>query len=308
MLPVKVLQMDYQDFGNLVWDHFELIENFQLEKKIKFDGVIAKLRNGTIPGSIISNHFSIPMGVLNAPRKTNFENYELFLPLELRAKSQNSELNLLYVDAICGTGETLSEVKRFFNTNYSNINLHTYSTLVDTKANNKPDISGILHTSYFQPPWEWRSFTPQTHLDRLLSNNIKASDETSYALGFSSNDCKSVFEQSLGKKLHGEWIEIFDNEGIERKILSTSGISSIDLPKDGLTIELCKTRFSPLIDEKVKFITSNGLTHFIEKDWAQSLIISEKTPTCHVLFFDGKNLIKIYGKTLDKKKIISLNF
>lgn len=309
MLPIKVFQIDYQDFGNLVWNHFELIENYQTENHIKFHGVVAKLRNGTIPGAIIANHFFLPMGVLNAPRQTKYDNYELFLPNELTIKMQNEKINLLYIDAICGTGETLKEIKNFFTNNYSNkINLYTYSTLVDNKAKTKPDICGLNHSNYFQPPWEWRSFTPQTHLDRLATNDIKSSEENYYALGFSSNSCKSIFEQSLGKKIIGEWIEIFDQESLINHLLSSSKVSNIESSFENLTIELCKTKFLPLINEKTKFIQTNGLTHFIENDLAQAIVLAEKSPICQIILFDGKNLIKINSKTIKQENLISLKF
>jgi len=306
MLPIKVLQMDYQDFGNFVWNHFDLIEKYQIDNSMKFNGIVSKLRNGTIPGSIIASYLDIPMGVLSAPRQTNYKDFELFLPKELRT---SDTLNLLYVDSICGTGDTIFQVQKFFKEIYSeNINLVTYSTLVDVNSKYKPDICGLTHERFFQPPWEWRSFTPQTHLDRLQNDDIKSSTEEFHSLGFSSHDCKSRFEQSLGKKIFGEWIEIFDVDSLDRKLQSASGISNLDIPKDSLTMELCKTKFAPLINAKVEFIQENGFTHFIESDCSQAIILSEKSTTTQILYFDGNDLTKIYGKNYDKSKIFNLKF
>ncbi len=307
MLPTKVLQMDYQGFGNLVWDHFDLIEKFQDENHIKFQGVVSKLRNGTIPGSIIANHLGIPMGVINAPRQKSYEFYELFLPKEIRLLE--SPIELLYVDSICGTGETLSNINQYFQNKYNeNIKLTSYATLVDIKSKIKPDICGLVHSNFFQPPWEWRAFTPETHLDRLMNNDIKSSQENYHAIGICSNQCKDSIDQYLGQKLIGHWIEIFDADGLLRKTKSASGISSLDIPKNQLSLTLCKTKFLSFINEKIEFIQNNGLTHFIETDISQAILLSEKTPVCHILFFDGENLIKIYGREMSKKSFISLNF
>jgi hypoxanthine phosphoribosyltransferase len=307
MLPTKVFQIDYQGFGNLVWDHFDLIEKFQDENHIKFKGVVSKLRNGTIPGAIIANHLGIPMGVIDAPRKKNYESYELFLPKEIRLL--DSPIELLYVDSICGTGETLSNVNQYFQNKYNeNIKLTSYATLVDIKSKTKPDICGLVHTKFFQPPWEWRAFTPETHLDRLMNNDIKSSQENYHAIGICSNQCKDGIEQYLGQKLIGHWIEIFDADSLLRKTKSASGISSLDIPEKQISLTLCKTKFLSFINEKVEFIQNNGLTHFIETDFSQAILISEKAPICHVLFFDGEQLIKIYGREMSKKSFISLNF
>lgn len=308
MLPTNVLQMDYQDFGNLVWSHFELIENFQIDNHIKFHGVIAKLRNGTIPGSIVANQLNIPMGVINAPRQKNFNDYEVFIPNEVKEQiKQGNSINLLYVDSICGTGATLSQVNEFFNKNYNDqVTLYSYSTLVDQKAKTKPTICGLTHSSFFQPPWEWRANTPQAHLERLMNNDIKSSSENVYSFGFSSIECKSLFEQSIGQKLQGEWIEIFSV--YHKKMKSSSGISNLEIPEEPISIELCKTKYAPLINKKAEFITTNGVTHFIENDCSQAIVLSEKCPVCIVIYFDGKRLTKIYGKQFAIKNLISLNF
>jgi hypoxanthine phosphoribosyltransferase len=308
MLPTNVLQLDYQDFGNLVWNHFDLIEKFQSDNNIRFHGVIAKLRNGTIPGSIVANHFNLPMGVLNAPRQTDHNQYEVFLPLEIRELIKYfGTINILFVDSICGTGNTVQQATEFFNKNYKGqINVYSYTTLVDERAKTKPTICGLIHSSFFQPPWEWRSFTPQAHLDRLMHHDIKSSDENLYSVGFSSLECKSSFEQGIGSKIQGDWIDIFSIH--HKKMKSTSGISSLEIPDAPITLELCRTKYSPLINKKAEFILINGITHFIENDCAQAIAISEKCPVCNVLYFDGKNLIRIYGKQVSIDKILSLKF
>lgn len=306
MLPTTVLQLDYQDFGSLVWNHFDLIEKFQNDNNLRFHGVVSKLRNGTIPGSIVANHFRLPMGVISAPRQVDHNNYEDFLPLEITELIKYfGTINLLFVDSICGTGHTLSEVNEFFHKKYNGkINIYSYSTLVDEKAKIKPNICGLVHSSFFQPPWEWKYFTPQTHLDRLMNNDIKSSDENFYSIGFSSMKCKSSFEQSVGLKIQGDWIDIFSIH--HKKMKSASGISSLDIPDEPISMELCKTKYSPLINKKVEFILINGLTHFIENDCSQAIVISEKCPVCNVLYFDGKNLTRIYGKHFSSEKLLSL--
>lgn len=310
MLPIKVLQLDYQDFASLVWTHLEDIENFEDTHQIKFDGVIGKLRNGVVPASIVATYMNLPMGVLNAPRQVTYEDYEAFLTSQLREKLKNSQsINLLYVDSICGTGNTIKQMKKYFEVHYGNsVNVYSYCTLVDVRATTKPDILGLVHTKFFQPPWEWRAFTPQTHLDRLEVNDIKASPEDQYYIGFSSDNCKNKFELELGQKLVGEWINIFNLVDVNRKIQASSGITSLEIPTNGLSIEDARTKFAPLIEEKTKFIESNGFTHFIEDDWSQAVLISRKCPVCHILYFDGKELHKIYAKKIEKEDLISLNF
>lgn len=308
MLPTTVLQMDYQDFGNLVWSHFDLIEKFQSDNHFRFHAVVAKVRNGTIPGSIVANHFNIPMGVISAPRQKDYTGYEVFLPSEILDNLEHYDtINILFVDSICGTGATLKEVHKFFEENYKDkINLYSYIPLVDERAKTKPTICGLVHSSFFQPPWEWRSFTPQAHLDRLMYHDIKSSNENFYSIGFSSLECKANFEQSIGYKIQGEWIEIFSI--YHKKMKSASGISSLEIPEQPISLELCKTKYAPLISKKAEFILTNGITHFIENDCSQAIVLSEKCPVCNVLYFDGKDLIRIYGKHVSTESFISLKF
>ena len=118
MLPTKVFQLDYQDFGNLVWNDMEKIKQFSETKQIKFDAVIAKLRNGVIPGSIVSSFLNIPMGVIEANRGVEFDKFKLFCPVDLQSTG-----NILLVDSISGTGKTLHDLTLFLKTQLKNINV-----------------------------------------------------------------------------------------------------------------------------------------------------------------------------------------
>ncbi len=305
MLPTKVLQLDYQDFSNLVWDHFDLIEEYQEKNKLIFNGVVAKLRNGTIPGSIIANHFRLPMGVVSAPRNKELSDYEIFLPQEFYSLKENP--HLLYVDSISGTGKTTQEIKEVFTKKYGDkFTLHTYSTLVDEKSNPKPNICGLIEDKFFQPPWEWRSFTAETHLDRLLHNDIKSSEESSYYVGISSDEGKDLLEQFLGKKIQNQWVDVFNGDLL--KVNTTSGVSSLELPIKSISIELCKTILAPLIKAKAEFIQKNGITHFIETDISQAIVLSEMCPVSQIIFFDGYQLSKLKSKVFSKNSLLSLNF
>lgn len=294
MLPTKVFQLDYQDFGNLVWNDIEKIKIFAENKEIKFSAVIAKLRNGVIPGSIISNCFNIPMGVIEANRGVEPENFKLFLPSNLQENS-----NILLVDSISGTGKTLADLTLFLKSKLKNINVYSYVTLVDEKSKIKPDIIGTLEKKFIQPPWEWMSFTPQSHLERLESGNIKAAKETEFFIAFSSVSCRDNVESMSGKVITSSWIKVFSNFANDNNIVqATSGISSL-VKDDPLSLLSYKTKFKKIIDEKVSFILSGGISHYIEDNLQEAILISQECPVTHIFYFDGKNLHKIYAKKSD---------
>lgn len=291
MLPIKVFQLDYQDFSNLVWNHIPKIESFSEENKFSYDIVVSKLRNGVIAGSILANYFRIPLGVIEAPRGSKIEDFRFFWPKDLQNKEQ---VNILLVDSICGTGQTLKDITLFLNSNNSNINLTTYVTLVDENAKTKPDIIGEIKKEYIQTPWEWMSFTPQSHLQRLEAGNIKSATEKEVFIGFSSIKCKENIENTTRKFVDYEWIKIFNNFANNDSLAqAASGISSISLLAP-TSFSSYKTTFKRVIEEKVDFILSNGVSHYIEESMEESLLISQKCPVTHVFFFDGQNIHKIY--------------
>lgn len=294
MLPTKVFQLDYQDFGNLVWNDIQKIKKFSEDRHIKFNAVVAKLRNGVIPGSIISNCFNIPMGVIEANRGVEPEKFKLFLPSDLPENS-----NILLVDSISGTGKTLTDLTSFLKSKLTNTNIYSYVTLVDDLSKTKPDIVGTLEKKFIQPPWEWMSFTPQSHLERLEFGNIKAAKEIEFFIAFSSYSCRDNVESMSGKKITSSWIKVFSNFANDSSIVqATSGISSLikDEPSSLLSY---KTKFKKIIDEKVSFILSGGISHYIEDNLQEAILISQECPVTHIFYFDGNNLNKIYAKKSD---------
>lgn len=306
MLPTKVFQLDYQDFANLVWSHLDVIEEYQLKNGIKFDCVLAKLRNGTVPGSIISTYLNLPLAVIEMPRNESPENFRVFWPSSILEKKE--KINVLYVDSICGTGQTVSLLKQHF-VNQNKFNIVTHATLVDVKAKVKPDIIGTLEERFIQPPWEWTSFTPQAHLDRLASNSIKASMEDKYCIGFSSKQCKDNFEEEFELNFLDSWTRVFEySTDSYARVKTTSGISTIEIPEDGFNMHDAKNMYKILISEKVEFIQRGGITHFIENDWVQAVLVSQNCPVCHVIFFDGEHLHKIYAKSYSAQKLANLTF
>lgn len=298
MLPNKVLQLDYEDISHLVEKHIDEVINYEEAHQIKFDSVLAKLRNGTISGTIIANRFQLSMSVIEMPRNTSIDNFRVFFSYEVEEKLNNGQkVNLLFVDGICGTGKTLDYLKTFINNHplKENINIVTYCTFVDAYAKTKPDIIGLeVQDRFFQPPWEWRSFTPQAHLDRLEIGDIKASNEQECCIGFSSEKTYNLIKEYY-KNLEFDWTMIFSEAEGKSTLLSLSN-EEIEAK---LTLSEVITNYKNIIEQKTNFIEQNGLTHFIEDDLNQALLISEKCPVCHIVYMEGNNLFRIFSKKID---------
>lgn len=303
MLPNKVLQLDYEDISHLVEKHIDDITHFEQSNNIKFDSILAKLRNGTVSGSIIANRFQLSMSVIEMPRNINIENFRIFFSYDIEEKLKlGKTVNILFVDGICGTGKTLDYLKTFISHHplKSQINIITYCTFVDSNAKTKPDIIGLeVQDRFFQPPWEWRSFTPQAHLDRLEIGDIKASNEQEYCVGFSSSETFSLVEDLFGANPKFDWTMVFSEP--EGKTITSSGISSFENIPVKLNLSEAMTKYKSLIDQKQNFIEQNGLTHFIEEDINQALLIAEKCPVCHVIYIDDNNLFRIFAKKTTSK-------
>ncbi len=296
MLPTNVFQIDYQDLGNLIWNDLSSILDYENKNLLKFDLVLAKLKNGTFPGSIVSNSLNIPMATI----KVVVDDIELFVSKE------NVEIkNILLVDCIYKDNE-LDLIKEKLLNQIPNANIVTYCPLVYSETIKKPDIYGLVSNHYFMPPWNWNTFTSQTHLERLLNNNNESFNKNTHTLGFCSKKSFNDIELLIGQQLKNEWIEIFDFSN--KKINTTSNISSLENNLEHSSIEELKTKKKNFLEEKTNFIKTNGITHFIETDFNQALIISELCPTVHILYLKEKYLFKIYSKEFDKNKLINLNF
>lgn len=308
MLPSKAYQLDYMDLEFLINSHIPLIEDFEEKKGIKFNLIIGKLRNGVLPASIIANHFNIPMLLISAPRLQEHDNYELLYPKEFESVIK-SAISVLFVDSICGTGETFQNISKYIQEKFPNMKIFSYATLVDNKSKFKLSIEGFKSDLFFQPPWELRSFTPNAHLDRLEHNHIKSSNETSYYLGLSSEDCKEDIEFIFNHKITGQWVDVFDILDYQKQINSSSGISPL-MVNDFKSLSLAELngKASDYIRFQVNYILTSGFTHYVTNNINVALILSEKCPTTNILFFDGKSIHKIKSKEFNFKELIKLNF
>lgn len=296
MLPQQVFQLDYQDYSDIVQTHLSKIIAFE-DSNQKFDLIIAKSRSGLLAASIISNHLNIPMGIIEINRTENeidtIEDKDLFFPKIIRSRLQEN-LNVLFIDSTCQTGKTLKKIKSYFNNNFKNFIFYTYSTLVNKESSEKPDIVGMEVKEFIQPPWEWLSFTPQTHLERLETGKVKT-NENGYCVGICSEDCKEELTTFFANKSEKTWLMTFNHHA---EIMSASGVSSLSLPSS-LSFEEAQHKYNSVIKEKTNFILLNGLTHFIETDLIQALLLSKNTPVCHIIFYNNEKFYKIYVKELE---------
>lgn len=295
MLPQHVFQLDYQDYSDIVHSHLDKIIEFE-ELNEKFDLIIAKSRSGLFAASIISNYLNIPMGIIEINRTENeidaIEREDLFFPKVITKKLKNN-LTVLFIDSTCQTGKTLETVKDYFQINFKNFKFYSYSTLVNKESNEKPNICGMEIKEFIQPPWEWLSFTPQTHLERLETGKTKT-NENGFCVGICSEDCKEELTTFFSTKSEKTWLMTFSNPV---EVMSASGISSLSLP-ESLSFEDAQNKYNNIIKEKTNFILLNGLTHFIETDLTQALLLSKSTPVCHIVFYNNEKFYKIYMKDL----------
>jgi len=308
MLPTKAYQLDYMDLEFLVNSHIKSIEEFEEKKNIKFNFVIGKLRNGVFPASIIANHLDIPMFFMNAQRFNQYKDYELIFYKEYEDLLKNNT-NVLIVDSICGTGETMQNMTSYLKEKFPNMNVYSYATLTDNRSKFKPSIDGHKSDLFFQPPWELRSFTPEAHLDRIEYNHIKSSKENSYYMGFCSEDCKDDIEFTFNQKISGQWVDVFDVLSYQKQLNSSSGISALKVEDfKSLSFSELNGKASDYIKFQVHYILTSGFTHYVTDNLNAALLISKDCKTTNILYFDGKKIHKIKSNEVDFKDLIKLNF
>lgn len=306
MLPTKVFQLDYQDFGNLVNNDIEKIKNFLNTNFLHkpYDCVLSKLRNGMVPGSIVATTLNLPLGVIEAPRGSPITDFKVFFPTGM-----SDSAHVLLVDSICGTGQTIKDLVDFLKSVKPGLTITSYCTLVDERAKIKPNICGTLEKRFIQPPWEWKSFTPQSHLARLENGSTKAADEKDFFIGFSSQNCRDNVESITGKLISNDWTTVFVNFADDKNLVQApSKISSFTIDKNApVSLQSYRTKFKKLIDEKVDFILSNGVSHYVEDNLEEAILLSQECPVTHIVYFDGHQLHKINAKKITCDFLDNLN-
>lgn len=294
MLPSKVFQINYQDYSFLVMQDIEKIKNFE---KINgnFDFVLGKTRNGVFAASIIANELQIPMGIFEAPRHVNYLDYRVFFPKDFL---EEKPYNILIVDSLCGTGNTLKNIRKKLLKDYPILNIITYCPITDFNAQIKPDIKSLEIKDFIQPPWELKAFTPQSHLDRLENYDIKASEEKENCFGFSDLNIQKEIENNIGYSFF--WNLNFEKE--YEKINSTSGLSILNLNEKNLNnIKELKTKYINLLKLKEQFIKENGITHFFETNLKQALLLSQLCSVTKIIYFEDDICFKIQAFETDIK-------
>jgi len=306
MLPNKAKQLDYMDMEFLINAHITKIEEFEDKNKFKFNFIVGKLRNGVLPAMIIANHLNVPMFLISAPRFQEQQNFEFLYPKDYESIIKSTS-RVLVVDSICGTGSTLQEITAYMQDRFPSMQVFSYATLVDEGAKFKPTIEGYKSNLFFQPPWELRSFTPDTHLDRLEHNHIKSSKENTFYVGFSSKECIEDFSFIFPKKIKSEFVEVFDFSLFQKQISSTSGISSFRI--DGLkslSMEDLTGKANAYIQIYVEHILTSGFTHYVVDNIYAALLMAQECQTTNILYFDGKKIHRIKAKDFTVQELSKL--
>lgn len=291
MLPSTVFQINYQDYAYLVLNDLEKIKKLQKDKS--FDFVLGKTRNGVFSASIIANELQLPMGVIEAPRHVNFSDYRIFFPHEIE---ENKTYKVLVVDSLCGTGKTLKSIKKYINEKYHLLEIVTYCPITDINAETKPDILSLEVNDFIQPPWELKSFTPQSHLDRLENSDIKSSSERENCVGFSDFVIQNSVENFLGYSFF--WNINFQKEYEKINPISCESILS-QIESD--SIKQLKTTYMDILKLKESFIKENGVTHFFDSNLKQALLLSQMCPVTKILYFENNICFKIQAFETDIK-------
>lgn len=300
MLPLNAKQISYQDVGDTVWKHKQIIEKYAQENGISFDLIISKLRNGIHAGSIISTYLRLPFGVVEVNPADGTTS--ILWPTDV---NRNRELNILAVDTVSNSGTSLQDMVAGILKEQPNAKVHTYATFVAAKSVYRPSIQGEIIAEYIQTPWEWLSYTPSSHLERLENNNDSIFSGNHNFVAISSQEALDKLEILADKKISNHSIMVYQNYAANKNVArSQSGLSTLDVNlyrNKGIDVY-----FGPLkrvIEDKVLFITKNGVTHFIEDNLEEAVVIAQKCPVTHVLYIEKQHLIRISDYKYDLKNL-----
>ncbi len=300
MLPLNAKQISYQDVGGTVWKHKQVIEKYAQDKVISFDIVISKLRNGIHTGSIVSTYLRLPFGVVEVNPADGTTS--ILWPTDV---DRTKPLNVLAVDTVSNSGTSLQDMVAGILKEQSNAQVHTYATFVAAKSLYKPSIQGEVITDYIQTPWEWLSYTPASHLERLENNNDSIFSGNSYFIAVSSREALDKLEIIANKKISSNSIMVYQNYAANKNVArSNSGLSTLDVNSyRNKGIDVYYGALKRVIEDKVLFITKNGVTHFIEDNLEEAVVIAQRCPVTHVLYIEKDHLIRIYNYDYNIKNL-----
>lgn len=225
MLPLNARQLGYMDVAHTTWSHKERIEKYAKDNNIKFDLIVSKLRNGIHAGSIISTYLRLPFGVIEVNPYNGLVN--MLWPFDI---DRNKELNILVVDTVSVTGTSLRDMVAGTLKEQPNAKVHTYATFISDQNQLDLSIPGLVVKDYMQGPWDWLSYTPQSHLERLESGDDNSYIGKDYFVAVSSKEVLDKVEILLGKNIPASSIHVYQNYAADKNVSrSNSGFSSLDL-------------------------------------------------------------------------------
>lgn len=270
MLPTKVKQVDFFEIEDIINN----ICNNKIFKSSFFECVATESTSGTFVASLLSKILSIPMILINNQNIDSIKTYNKILLVDLIAF--DNKLNNLKSELFNKFPE-----KKFF----------TLALLSDN-SNLDFDYLGIKGDYYYLTPWNKGSYTPETHLNRLLDNSKTTFDKNSFFIGISSTSCLETLQLYHNKKFKTKDYSIFDND-IHKKI-SSSQITTNEKNDSTLTIEEYFIKNKPYFSQKIDFINKNGITEFYDESIKDCIILSENCPIINVFFVEktGVHLIR----------------
>ncbi len=268
MLPTKVKQIDYSEIEYIV----EKVCEEKLQT-VSFDCILTTSVSGTFVAGLISKKLNIPMYYSSNEEDFNIDNLQ----------------KILLVDLVC-SDNNLNSLKEKLTEIFKNKQFLTFGVLVDNTSDTL-DYVGIRQDVYYLTPWNKGSYTPQTHLSRLLDESKDAFEKNQSFVGFSSRKCyETVF------LYHNKCVNISDysiiDEDINKKITS-SQINIEESTDRNLSIKDYYLRNKPYFLNKIEFINSNGITHFYEDSIRDAIILSLNCPITKIIFLDNNGLYSI---------------
>ncbi len=272
MLPTKVKQIDHTEIQNIV--------NAVCDEKLyslNFDCIFTESVSGTFVASILSKKLSIPMIYTGTHQYEELEKYNKILLVDLISHDNNlNSLKLL-----------LSEK---FKKDFS-----TFGVLSDN-TDTVIDFYGIKNDLYYLTPWNQGSYTPQSHLSRLLDDSKDSFEKNQCFFGFSSKKCLESLVLYHKKNYNISDISIFDEE-IHKKITS-SQININDVTDLTLTVQEYYLKNKPYFLNKIEFINNSGITDFYDDSIQDCLIVSSSCPITKVYFVDQNGIYFVKAKVI----------
>lgn len=283
---MHIKNISYSDYENILNNDRENIISYENNNNIIFNYFISVSKEDHIMNSILSLELQRSSIFLNLiDDEIIFKNLSDIISHNNIKNNSPQKINILLLQSILDI-EIYNNILEFLQD--KNINLYLYSsTTKNLTYNNMNIFYGNFYQNDIRFPWDKSQFTPINELEKLSGNiRVELNDNNKYFLGFSSSDLLQEVKIQIPHLKNFDSISFQDKE-FHNEVIKKDNFYHMHL------IEEYELLNKVILHEKINFIEKSGLTHYIESNFQQALLLSQYVKITSILYYEDHTLYQV---------------